>query len=239
MKRVALCVVLLVGMGCVADASAWQRAAAGEVPETLINGGFLDYHPDMANRGRGMQFLKDGSAEKAMEAFRRGARYADKPSQGLLGEMYWYGVDMPRDPVQAYLWMDLAAERGYPLFMELRDRYRATLTAGQLAQAEAGKPALWAEYADDVAMPRLAAELVRGKRSMTGSRTGFMGNQTTVSVPGPTGNRTIDSSEFYDEKYWDPAEYRAWQDQAWMSLPKGNVDVGIPQSVQKENEEKP
>lgn len=211
------------------------------MPENLINGGFLDYHPDMANRGRGMQFLKDGSAEKAMEAFRRGARYADKPSQGLLGEMYWYGVDMPRDPVhpvQAYLWMDLAAERGYPLFIELRDRYRATLTAEQLARAEAGKSALWAEYADDVAMPRLAAELVRGKRSMTGSRTGFMGNQTTVSVAGPTGNRTIDASEFYDEKYWDPAEYRAWQDQAWMSLPKGNVEVGIPQSVKEKSEDK-
>ena len=70
-------------------------------------------------RARGVQ---ETDFEKALRYFRRSSFFADKPSQGMVAEMYWKGEGTPRDPVQAYVWMDLAAERGYRGFIGLREQ---------------------------------------------------------------------------------------------------------------------
>lgn len=199
---------------------------SAEIRQDVLNGGFLDYHPDMANHNRGMQALRAGDAPGAMEYFRRAARYADKASQGTLGEMYWYGVNMPADHVKAFLWMELAAERDYPTFVELRDRYRAALNPAQWQQAQAQRQALWDEYADEVALPRIAKELQRGQRAMTGSRTGALTGQVEIQFLGPLGGRSIQASEFYKSQFWDPVQYKQWVDKGWMDYGKGQVKVG-------------
>src|SRR3546814_14922620 len=65
----------------------------------------------------------------AMDQFLRAARYADKPSQAMIAEMYWKGIGVPRDRELGYAWMDLAAERMYPNFVILRERYWKRLDA--------------------------------------------------------------------------------------------------------------
>ena len=74
--------------------------------------GFLDYHPDLRHRLAGQGHYRKKRYAQALESFRRGARYADKPSQAMVGEMLWNGLGAPVDRPQAYIWMDLAAERG-------------------------------------------------------------------------------------------------------------------------------
>ena len=85
----------------------------------LMTAGFLEHHQDIQYRMLGMTAYKDGRFDDALRFFRRAAFFADKPSQGMVAEMYWNGQGVPRDPVQAYIWMDLAAERGYLGFLSV------------------------------------------------------------------------------------------------------------------------
>ena len=58
---------------------------------------FLSSHPDLYGRVLGMKSYSKGDYKEAMRQFRKGAYYADKPSQAMLGEMHWNGVGGPRD----------------------------------------------------------------------------------------------------------------------------------------------
>lgn len=207
-------------------------AVAAETPPQedgpLLNAGFLDGHPDMMYRQWGVNALHRGEVDSAMENFRLSARYADKPAQGYLAEMYWFGVERPADRVMAFAWMDVAAERGYPLFVELRDQYWAALPLEQQEAARTQARQLAAEYGDAVAKPRIAAVLSRGLRAMTGSRTGSMSNNVDIVYNDGGMQRTIKADRLYDKKYWDPDLYQKWQDETWMKIRRGTVEVGKP-----------
>ncbi|MEK0267391.1 hypothetical protein QT383_15675 [Stenotrophomonas rhizophila] len=114
MKRAAAPLTLLL-LFCPLPLFAQSGSSSLDMGSTVVGAGFMDSHPDMMYRQWGVASLHRGDPKGAMENFRLSARYADKPSQGYLGEMYWFGVEMPSDPVMAFAWMDVAAERGYPL----------------------------------------------------------------------------------------------------------------------------
>ena len=95
----------------------------------------------------------------------------------------------------------------------------------RLRAVEAGQD-VYARYGDDAASPRLATVLRRERGKQTGSRTGFTGS-LKILVPGPGGEMLqIDGSDYYDKRYWDPREYRAWHDSVWTKPRTGRVDVG-------------
>ncbi len=199
----------------------------------LLSGGFLSGHPDLRYRMHGQAELEQGRHEDAFSFFRRAAWYGDKASQGMVAEMLWNGQGTPRDRALAYAWMDLAAERGYYGFALLRERYWDALTEEERARALEVGGEVYASYGDAVAEPRLATALRRARRSGTGSRTGFAGN-VKINVPGPGGEHiTIDAAKFYDDRYWDPKQYRAWQDTVWTHPARvGKVSVGEVEQVQ-------
>ena len=87
----------------------------------------------------------------------------------------------PKNPVLAYAWIDLAAERGYPGFVATRVELEAQLTAAQLREATALRASLAERYADAVAKPRMALELRWGQMQFTGSPTGFDSGVTQIS----------------------------------------------------------
>ena len=89
----------------------------------MLNAGFLDAHPDLNNRLRGMDAYRKGEFATALRYFMRAAYYADKPSQAMVAEMHSLGQGTSKDLVLAYVWMDMAAERGYLPFLGLRERY--------------------------------------------------------------------------------------------------------------------
>jgi TPR repeat protein len=90
---------------CAPDARASLRSA-------LMTPGFLQAHPDLHWRGLGMQAWRQGRPDHALVRFKRAAAHADKLSQSLVARMYQEGTGTAPDPVLAYIWMDLAAERG-------------------------------------------------------------------------------------------------------------------------------
>jgi hypothetical protein len=197
----------------------------------FVTAGFLSWHPDLRFRLHGLGAMKKKEYEDAFKFFQRAAFYGDKPSQGMVAEMYWNGQGTEKDPVLAYAWMDLAAERGYRGFLGLRERYWNSLDARQREHAIEQGQAIYARYGDAAAEPRLAAQLRRGRKQVTGSRTGFAGN-LQILVPGPGGVESIDGTRFYDERYWDPGQYRQWHDSIWAEPRVGKVNVGEVEQVE-------
>lgn len=211
-------------------------ASAGAAPpdptedQLMITAGFLNGHPDLRFRLLGLEKHKLGEREKAFRYFQFASFYGDKPSQGMVAEMLWTGVGTTQNKPLAYAWMDLAAERGYEGFAGLRERYWGELSEGERAQAVSLGQDVYARYSDAAALPRMATKLRRERRALTGSRTGFAGN-VKIIVPTASGTTQIDGSKFYDERYWDPAKYQAWQDSVWMKPRIGTVNVGPTQQV--------
>lgn len=229
--RLALVVLMLVP--CVMD-------ARGTPPDplddpVLVAAGFLDSHPDLRYRILGMEAYGEQRYEDAMRYFRRASFYADKPSQAMVAEMLWRGEGIEKSPSQAYAWMDLAAERGYQLFLQTREQYWSGLDENQRAAAIEEGQAVYARYGDQAAEPRIAAVLRRARTRVTGSRTGAVGNLQIV-VPGPGGtDRTISAHQFYRPEYWDPVKYRQWHDDLWSNARLGRVTVREMEQVRRES----
>ncbi|GGJ96359.1 sel1 repeat family protein [Luteimonas terricola] len=198
----------------------------------VIAAGFLNAHPDLQYRMYGLEAYKAGRHEKALAYFKRASFFADKPSQGMVAEMYWNGQGQPQDRVQAYIWMDLAAERGYTGFLGLRERYWTALDEAERALAIEMGQEVYARFGDAASKPRMAATLRRAAKRMTGSRTGRGIGNLQVIVPGPGGTEMIlDGTKFYDPRYWDPEEYQKWQDSVWAHPRIGRVSVGELESI--------
>lgn len=222
-------VIRKVSMLLVALSLVLAQALAAPPPDPtadpdMIAAGFLTAHPDLRYRLAGIEALDD-APQDAFGYFQRAAYYADKPSQGMVAEMYWEGRGVARDRALGYAWMDLAAERGYRTFVVHRERYWESLDEADRARAVAAGQGVYARYGDTVAQPRMDAVLRRARRQVTGSRTGMAGNLKIV-IPGSLGNQTIDASRFYDPTYWDPDRYRQWHDATWMAPRRGRVTVG-------------
>ena len=230
MRPLLLCVALL----CAASVSTapLSTASAADKPPPdpqdnplLITAGFLEHHQDLKYRMLGLESFQKGRFEEALRFFRRASFFADKPSQGMVAEMDWNGQGTPRDPVQAYVWMDLAAERGYMGFLGLRERYWKSLSEAERARAVEEGQVVYARFGDAAAKPRYEHQLRIGKSQLTGSRTGF-NHGVQIEIPGPSGSQSIDGSKFYDERYWNAKKYWAWQDKLWMKPRIGKVTVG-------------
>lgn len=196
----------------------------------LLTAGFLSSHPDLRHRMAGLDFMRKGDLAEAHARFRMAARFADKPSQGMVAEMLWNGKGVQADRALGYAWMDLAAERGYKGFTILRERYWNALDASERERAIVEGQAIYAEYGDAVAKRRIASALRRGRLRMTGSRTGASSN-LRIHVPGPSSWIEIDGSRFYNDQFWDPEKYQAWHDKIWTDPKVGTVSVGEYETV--------
>ena len=226
--RLFLLLLLLVATPGLAAAEDKPRQINPTIDPLMIAAGFLDSHPDLRYRTRGLDEYEDRKYPEAFNEFQRAAYYSDKPSQAIVGEMLWIGLGAAQDRALAYVWMSLAAERGYASFSEKRQRYWSELNDGERERAQKQGPAIRAVYADAVAEQRLNAVLLRERKKVTGSRLGYTGNPVQISVPGVG---TLDSSQYYHPKFWDPKEYRALQDSIWKEARIGQVSVGEVEQV--------
>ena len=192
-------------------------------------GGFVEAQPDLLHYRRGLEAYHDGDAARAHRHFRIAARYADKPSQALVAQMYWDGIGVAQDRALAYAWADLAAERGNADLLALRERYWEGLDEAGRADALARGKQVYAQYGDDVAKRRIEWVLRRKKNQVAGSRTGYTGNATVLaSVPGSATAaadgpgpadvpplRAMAAARFYDPTYWEPHRRFAWRERQW------------------------
>jgi hypothetical protein len=171
-----------------------SAAALGEEPLKLVSASFMDVdaqlksaegHPNEESRLLGLKSYLSGRYEEAIAKFERAASYADKPSQHYLSLIYWHGQGVPVDHVRAYIWADLAAERGSRKLLAIREKMWAELTPQQQQQAVAQGGEYYARYGDDVAKLRAEVEIRRFASHMTGSRVGFHNQKMEVVNGGP------------------------------------------------------
>lgn len=185
--------------------------------------------PNELYRLYGSESAGEGRWGDALDHFRRAARYGDKYSQHRISLMYWHGVGVERDPALAYAWADLAAERLYPTFAVLREKMWMELDAAQRERALREGVALYAQFGDDVAKPRLARAIERHRTGMTGSHVGYSDGRLQVLTPGPAPWSPFDTIGGYDltpmYAAWrmDADHYWAVEDAIWTH---GSVDVG-------------
>lgn len=190
----------------------------------VVGSSFLHYHPDLRHRVRGVEAHEAGDHATAYDEFRKAAYWADKAAQAMVAEMLWNGEGTPVDRPLAYAWMDLAAERGWPLFLAKRERLWQQLDDRERTRALAVGAAVYAEYGDAVAQPRLAGRMTAGRRKVVGSNVGFVGN-VRVLVQFAESWMRLDGETYYRDRYWKPDEYFAWQDRVWRNPPAGWVEV--------------
>ena len=184
-------------------------------------------HPNELFRLYAAKSAANGDWAHAAKMFRNAARYADKYSQHRLSLLYWHGVGMRADRVEGYIWADLAAERGYPQFLAIREKMWGELTPQQQAEAVSRGKKMYAEFGDPKAKKRFQTALAQGKRKITGSHTGFF-NRLYVSTIGPDrqlfgsiGGANLDT--MYDQARTDPKKYWEFEDFVWKNA---TVTVG-------------
>lgn len=203
-----------------------------ELDPAVVTSGMLEAHPDLAGRQRGMDALLAGRPEDALAHFRRAAYYGDKPSQAMLGELHWTGQGVARDPALGYLWMFLAAERGYHEFQVWAQLYWEQLDEAARAEVAARGPALRDEYADAATAPRLARVMRRERQRGTGSMLDASGQGATITAYDNGKPVAIDGRRFYARENFDPAAYRGVQDRLWTAPLEGRVEVGEVEKVE-------
>ncbi|MCC7255363.1 MAG: sel1 repeat family protein [Dokdonella sp.] len=214
-------------VACLAIAIAPHPARADNQPSFVSQDAFIAAHPDLYWRREGARNHARGRYSEAMTAFRRAARYADKPSQAVIAQMLWNGEGVAADRAMAYVWADLAAERGYPDFIATREKFWLALSAEQRERAVAIGGAVFDEFADTVAKPREERALRRARQQITGSRTGRPGTISVFQYDHATGNFDMsDGALYYDARYWSPELYWQWQDRPWKPDPRGKVEIG-------------
>ena len=244
----------ILALACVIALFATARLAAANLapvhsPEDLAamaTPTYLAAHPDLRWRNQGLDALARGEPEAAVEHLKRAARYADKAAQALVAQQYWKGQGVQHDRARGYVWMDLAAERLYPGYLALRERYWNQLSEAERERAQRIGPEVYAEFGDAAAKPRMEAELRRHRGARTGSRTGadlgataYFGNVPGTSMNG--GAAAIPVRNLDDRRYWHPEAYWAWQDEAYQSLraPKVRVLELKPRSERSQISEAP
>jgi uncharacterized protein len=217
-------------------------------------------HPDLHGQFEGILHYEKGDYAGAMKYFLSGARYADKMSQLSIGLLYLNGQGVAKDPVTAYAWIALSAERNYPKFVATRDGVWAQLDPAQREKANQMLQQLMAEYGDAVAKPRMVAQLQQEKLHMTGSPLGF-GNFVSAITPGQyfgnlygvglgaagfdpgeplipycglgavEGGVITGCGDFWADNRWNSRAYFKAADSQWS----GTVKVGALQNVSKDS----
>src|SRR3546814_20290227 len=109
------------------------------------------------------------------------------------------GSGAVRDPLLAFAWMAVAAERGDRNYTRLRDSYWRQLDADQHAQAKARARELRAEYGDAAALPRLQKSIRMSRPTATGSRLGHEGVLAVTANDGHTDRQSAQSGQNGDK----------------------------------------
>ena len=223
--------------------------AQGNPPLKLTDASFMDIDsmvlaakgkPNEEYRLHGLKAYQQRNYPDAVRRFELAALHADKYSQHYLSLMHWHGAGVPVDPVQGYIWADLAAERGSKRLLAIREKMWAGLTPSQQAEVETRGAGFYARYGDEVAQPRVEGVIRAFARDMTGSRVGYRNQRMEVSVGPANGafglpgsNNQLSQPPTGDELYGKEGGLRAlagyWKEQD--RLLDGNVDVGPVQTL--------
>lgn len=186
-------------------------------------------HPNEINRWHGFWHYDNGRHDQALKFFLRAAHYGDKPSQHVLSLMYWNGDGVDRDPVQAYVWADLAAERGNSEeLLRVRETIWQELTPAQQAESIRIGSAYYDRYGDEATQRRTDVHIRRFARDQTGTRTGLLTSRLDINMGRPElwagggepkfGSLRSTGTEFYGDDRTRPEKYWRAEDRSLDTL---------------------
>lgn len=119
----------------------------------------------------------------------------DKYAQYMAGYMCLNGKGVPRDPIKASAWYRLAAERGAPEFVEVRDQLLESMSEAQRDDSDIAFLKLRQEYSDlAIALGYLSDERELLDERSTGSH--LNSNSSSITVIDPRTGVTMTRSEY-------------------------------------------
>ncbi|MGB5332967.1 MAG: hypothetical protein WBM80_03495 [Woeseiaceae bacterium] len=117
------------------------------------------------------QLFERGDFERAYFIYRNElAPVGDKYAQYMVGFMHLTGMGIEEDTIAASAWYRLAAERGTPQFVAVRDMLLSDMTADERRQSDRLFLEVRREYSDLVILLASIKRGVRDARPATGSR---------------------------------------------------------------------
>ncbi|MFD0724666.1 hypothetical protein [Lysobacter brunescens] len=232
--RLRLCVALLAAVSTLSHARAQDPVVRlGHFSQTQIDHQLYlaAGHPNEQWRYQGLRQHLAGRDAQAVLHFERAAGYADKISQHYLSLLYWYGQGVPQDRVLAYIWSDLAAERGHRNLLRIREKMWLELTEAQRAQVIQRGEGMHRQYADAFTRIRTERALFRFATQMTGSKAGFDGHNLTVqfgpsALQGTSTEGGITGLAMYGDERTDRRVYWQAQDRMLEGPLRATVTIG-------------
>jgi hypothetical protein len=123
------------------------------------------------------------------------AAVGDKYAQYMAGYMWHHGKGKPQDPVRASAWYRMAAERGAPEFVEVRDQLLESMSESERLASDQIYITLRQTYSDLVlALAQLRKEREVLNERPTGSR--LSGSSSTVTIIDPRTGVSITRGEY-------------------------------------------
>ena len=141
-----------------------------------------------------------GEFERAYNSYRNDlAPVGDKYAQYMVGYMHLMGLGVREDVVHASAWYRLAAERGYPEFVAVRNQVLQSLEDAELVRSDQVFIDLRRKYSDVVLMIGL---LRKDHDDSTGRVTGsrLSGRSGAVTIVNPTSGVGMSGDNFYRKR---------------------------------------
>lgn len=218
-------------LGVCALVGAVLMSSATAQPE---DASFAEHTPGYRHYNEAMYSYRAGQYASARSKFKVAARWGDKLSQYNLGIMNYLGQGAPEDAARAWAWVTLAAERDYPMMLDMADQIYDGLSEAQKAQGRSIlEDELIPEFGDEVAIERTAKRMQRERKRVTGSRTGAVGNLTVIDRSG----RSRSGRDFYRAEAWDFRQVVEQETRLFKGLDLGEVtlrDVEDPETETNE-----
>ena len=165
-----------------------------------------------------------GQYGSAMAKYKAAARWADKFAQYNIGVMYLRAEGVEFDPVKAWAWLELAAERDYPQLVEAADD--STISSMRRSETRPGTwNASWPRYGEKPESSLPPGKCARTTPGATGSRAGggaFLSYLTIIDGSGQTRR----GDEYYAAEKWDFERIIEYETRVMFAIANGNVELG-------------
>ncbi|MGY6586656.1 MAG: SEL1-like repeat protein [Wenzhouxiangella sp.] len=178
---------------------------------------YAEHTPSYRTMNEATRFYNNGDYLSARARFRSAARWADKTAQFNLAVTYYKGQGTESDVAKAWAWFQLAAERGYPMMVDMADMLDGMINDDLRRRGQAILDELKPIYGDEVAVERTAAHMRRERRRATGSRVGATGFVRVVDSQG----FSRDGRDFFRREAWDFEQVIAREAQLFDALDRG------------------
>ena len=146
------------------------------------------------------ELFESGKFERAYFIYRNElAPVGDKYAQYMVGYMYLMGLGVEEDVIHASAWYRLAAERGYPEFVAVRNQVMESLEDTEITRSDIVFIELRKQYSDlSLMLTLLRKDLEDKSGRVTGSR--LSGRSGAVTIVNPNSGVGMSGDSYYRKR---------------------------------------